>query len=89
MAKASPRYICQACGQVAPKWSGKCDACGEWNSFAQEAAESVAAPQNSLGSAKGGRVIPLVPLDGETTPAPRILTGISELDRVAGGGLVP
>jgi DNA repair protein RadA/Sms len=89
MAKSSLRYVCQSCGAAFPKWSGKCDACGAWNSMSEEASEASQAPQNSLGSAKGGRVIPLLPLAGETQAPPRLSSGIAELDRVAGGGLVP
>lgn len=89
MAKSSLRYVCQSCAAAYPKWSGKCDACGGWNTLSEEMSEQAQTPQNSLGSAKGGRVIPLVPLAGETQAPPRLITGIAELDRVAGGGLVP
>ena len=40
MAKPSARYVCQSCGAVHPKWAGRCDACGEWNTLVEEAVES-------------------------------------------------
>ncbi len=88
MAKLAAVYVCQSCGSTSPKWSGRCDACGSWNSFAEEA------PAAPVSGAKGqampkGRSIRLVSLKGDTPTPPRIETGISELDRVAGGGFVP
>jgi DNA repair protein RadA/Sms len=81
-------YVCQSCGAVSSKWSGRCDNCGEWNSIIEE-------PQSApVSGAKGashpkGRAAKLVALKGDEAPAPRIETGIAELDRVAGGGFVP
>jgi DNA repair protein RadA/Sms len=85
MARAQTRYVCQECGAVAPKWQGKCEACGAWNSMIEEVAE--AAPKG-LGAAKGKR-IEFVGLQGAAQPAERRVSGIAELDRVCGGGLVP
>ncbi|MBS0562544.1 MAG: DNA repair protein RadA, partial [Proteobacteria bacterium] len=82
MARAAPRYICQACGAVSGKWAGRCESCGEWNTIAEEPAEG---PRN----AKAGRSLQFVPVAGEAEPPPRIATGIAELDRVLGGGFVP
>ncbi|WP_372398884.1 DNA repair protein RadA [Azospirillum sp. HJ39] len=86
MAKPTTRYVCQACGASFPKWAGKCDACGEWNSLVEEAAPD-AAPKG-LGSARGRR-IEFVGLHGSSEAPPRRMTGIAEFDRVCGGGLVP
>ncbi|KZD05399.1 DNA repair protein RadA [Oceanibaculum pacificum] len=86
MAKASSRYVCQACGAVYARWAGKCDACGEWNSMVEEAAEPVLPKGQKRG---GGRHIDFVGLTGMSAPPPRRTTGIVELDRVTGGGLVP
>ncbi|MBI2719018.1 MAG: DNA repair protein RadA [Rhizobiales bacterium] len=88
MAKALSTFVCQSCGGTSSKWSGRCDACGAWNTIIVEPA---AAP---ISGAKGGRLTAgsptrLVGLKGETATPPRIVTGISELDRVAGGGFVP
>ena len=85
MAKAVTRYVCQTCGAVYPKWSGRCDACGEWNTLAEETAEA-----RPGAAAKGAaRRIAFVGLEGTAEPPPRIATGLAELDRVLGGGLVP
>jgi DNA repair protein RadA/Sms len=86
LARPNTRYVCQACGASHPKWGGKCDACGEWNSLVEEAAPE-SAPKG-LGRA-GGRRIDFVDLKGVTEQAPRRMTGITEFDRVCGGGLVP
>jgi len=85
MAKAASRYVCQECGAVHPRWSGKCDACGAWNTIVEEAAPDVA-PKGV--SPKGGKRVTFVGLEGESEQAPRRGTGIAELDRVLGGGLV-
>src|SRR5438045_3318455 len=89
MAKPQARYACQQCGALAPKWTGRCEACGAWNSLVEEVPRS--APPKSLGRAtsrRGGPAIDFVGLRGETAGPPRRLTGIAELDRVCGGGLV-
>lgn len=86
MAKNSTQYVCQDCGGVSAKWSGRCDNCGAWNTLVEEAG-SEQAPKG-LGSKKG-RSIDFVDLQGESTPPPRRVTGINEFDRVCGGGLVP
>ena len=51
MARAENRYVCQSCGAAYPKWAGKCDACGAWNSLVEEAARS-SGPPKGLGAAK-------------------------------------
>ena len=85
MAKGAARYVCQSCGASHPRWSGRCDACGEWNTIVEElVAES--APKGL--SAGRGRKIDLQPLEGESAPAERRQSGIAEFDRVVGGGLV-
>ena len=86
MAKVSSRFVCQECGASYVRWAGKCESCGAWNSIAEEAPVEVV--PKGLGSAKGGRAIDFVALAGASEPPPRRLTGIGELDRVCGGGLV-
>ncbi|HEX2234107.1 MAG TPA: DNA repair protein RadA [Thermoleophilaceae bacterium] len=85
MARSSA-FVCSACGQETPKWHGRCPGCGEWNTIAEEAR---AAP--SPGRARqAGRALEPVPLGQVEAPAvERLRTGIGELDRVLGGGLVP
>ncbi len=85
MAKAASRFVCQECGAVHPRWSGRCDACGAWNTIVEEAVPDTA-PKGV--SSKGGKRVSFVGLDGESEQAPRRKTGIAELDRVLGGGLV-
>jgi DNA repair protein RadA/Sms len=89
MAKASKAYVCQACGAVTTRWSGKCAACGEWNSIIEEAAGPSASP--ALIAIKGGkgRAASFEGLQSGSLDAPRLPTGMAELDRVLGGGLVP
>jgi len=86
VAKPVHRYICQSCGAVYPKWSGRCDACGEWNTLVEEMLESRPGPVAKAGP---GKRVAFVGLQGEAEPPPRAATGIAELDRVLGGGLVP
>src|SRR5579862_8734359 len=90
MAKTAARFACQQCGAVAPKWVGRCEACGAWNSLVEELPRPV--PPKSLGAAGGGRrgglTLDFVALRGESAGPPRRLTGIAEFDRVCGGGLV-
>ena len=85
MAKPAASYACQDCGAAYPKWSGRCEACGAWNSIVEEAPRE-ALPKGLAG--RGGRRIEFVGLDGGGPPPPRLLTGMAELDRVCGGGLV-
>ena len=86
MAKPTSRYVCQACGAAFPKWGGKCEACGEWNSLVEEAV-----PEHTPGRPHhrvGARKIEFAELGGTPEHAPRRLSGIAEFDRVSGGGLV-
>ncbi len=91
MAKARRQFVCQSCGAQTPRWAGRCDGCGEWNTISEEVAESsgVAGGPAKASSTKKGRQIALVPLAGEATETPRRSTGLKEFDRVLGGGLVP
>ncbi|MEE9301077.1 MAG: DNA repair protein RadA [Alphaproteobacteria bacterium] len=86
MARAQSRYVCQECGAAHPRWSGRCDACGGWNTIVEEEARE--STPKGLGRAKG-RKLAFSDLAGESAPLARHQTGIAELDRVFGGGLVP
>jgi DNA repair protein RadA/Sms len=67
MAKHAPSFICQNCGAVYGRWAGKCEACGEWNTIADEGA---AADRSGPGRpARKGRVFALQPLAGEAHDA--------------------
>ena len=88
MAKNSPTYTCTACAAQYTKWSGRCDTCGEWNTIVEDKGISSGPPSKSLG-AKRGKGMDLTDLATLETPPPRTQSGIDELDRVLGGGLVP
>ncbi len=89
MAKSNS-FTCSACGASHSKWSGRCDACGEWNSIVEEAPLSAGPPSSkSLGNKRGSKLA-LTDLATEETPPLRTMAGgVDELDRVLGGGLVP
>ena len=89
---ASSRYVCQSCGGVHSRWVGRCEACGEWNTISEElAAESAplgGKKRPTRRRAQKSKVLELVSLEGKSPAPPRKVTGISELDRTCGGGLV-
>jgi DNA repair protein RadA/Sms len=82
MSKKKSTYVCQECGEAHPRWAGRCDACGAWNSVHEETVTT-----SNRADAPRGRVTRLAELDA--TEAQRSPTGIAELDRVLGGGFVP
>jgi DNA repair protein RadA/Sms len=88
MARSQTSFVCQACGASGAKWSGKCEACGGWNTITEE---GIAPPLGSGASRRvKGRKITLEDLKTtEDAPPQRRPTGIAEFDRVTGGGLVP
>jgi DNA repair protein RadA/Sms len=89
MAKPSKTtFVCQNCGALSPRWAGKCPSCGEWNTLAEET-DFMAPPGSGLARKGTGRVIALEGLQAQSREAPRFSTGLSELDRVTGGGIVP
>src|SRR5210317_1864006 len=88
MAKSTTSYSCSACGNVTTKWSGRCEACGEWNTIIEDGGLSVGPKKGSIGGMKGN-AIKLTDLASQEAPLPRTHSGIDELDRVLGGGLVP
>ena len=89
MAKARTKHVCQQCGHEALAWSGQCPGCGEWNTLVETVvaarAPSGAAPRRGAGAAP--RAVPL--REVEAPAVARLETGVGELDRVLGGGLVP
>jgi len=90
MAKAQTRFVCQQCGADYPKWAGRCDACGGWNTLVEETI--AAGPPKSLGKPGGkgkSHRLAFTSLTGESRELPRRLSGIAEFDRVCGGGMVP
>ena len=85
MSRPDHRYVCQSCGAVQPKWAGRCEACGEWNTLAEETAPTPLPKGLRAGTAQR---LELVGLAGASKGPDRLSTGIAELDRVLGGGLV-
>ncbi|SDY00063.1 DNA repair protein RadA [Citreimonas salinaria] len=87
MAKPVLNFICQSCGAAYSKWSGRCDACGQWNTIHEEKLLSQGPGAKALKTR--GRAVPLSDLSSKEPPPPRTASGMAELDRVLGGGLVP
>jgi DNA repair protein RadA/Sms len=85
MAPRTLAFVCQNCGAVYGRWQGRCEACGAWNTIAEESGASDATPGRA---ARKGRPFALEPLAGTTNEAPRLASGLVELDRVTGGGFV-
>lgn len=90
MAKNKTQFICQACGAVYPKWTGKCENCGEWNTLVEQliAATGKSALEKSVSS---GHVLKPQTMNSiaATDAAQRILTGYDDLDTLLGGGILP
>ena len=92
MAKEKTIFTCNECGGTSPRWLGKCPACGAWNSLTESLAASTHASKNRYsasqhaGLAAAQPVTPLVAI--EATDMARTPSGIEELDRVLGGGMV-
>jgi len=85
MARPATAYVCQECGSSTPQWAGKCPGCGAWNTLVEEVSGG-AGPKAPSGK---GKLVTLESLDAKVPDAPRISSGLTELDRVSGGGLVP
>ena len=86
MAKARAQYLCNACGAQFPKWAGQCGDCGEWNTLV-ETAPVKPGPSARKWVAQASQVQRLSEVPAEQTP--RMPTGMPEMDRVLGGGIVP
>jgi len=81
--KPKTQYVCQQCGQTAPKWIGRCPSCQQWNTFVEERIGAVVESPASWESS------PIAFNDITGVDTPRVSTGVGEFDRVLGGGLVP
>ena len=93
MAKEKTLFTCNACGGTSPRWLGKCPSCGAWNSLVETVAESASGGKNRLGTPQGyaglANAQPVTPLAAiEAQDVARTPSGLSELDRVLGGGVV-
>ena len=91
MAKPKTVYACTNCGAQFPKWAGQCQDCGDWNTLQEEA--GVSAPPSGSKAARFEGFAPKQVVQQlkavKTNATPRFSCGVSELDRVLGGGLVP
>ncbi|MFD1442900.1 DNA repair protein RadA [Thermoactinomyces vulgaris] len=89
MAKKKTKFVCQECGYETPKWMGRCPGCHEWNTMVEELnSESSTVPGTGMHrNSKREKAIPITQV--EKLDQPRSDTGIRELNRVLGGGLVP
>ncbi|MFA5938680.1 MAG: DNA repair protein RadA [Sinimarinibacterium sp.] len=88
MARLRTEFVCQSCGAASPKWVGQCADCGSWNSIVEtQTASRPAVRVGGISGTAGGRVQRLKDVD--TQDSPRASTGIAEVDRVLGGGVVP
>jgi DNA repair protein RadA/Sms len=95
VSRAAPKtktvFACTGCGHQSAKWLGQCPSCREWNTLHEEVA--LPEPRSGSGAARGwgvaGSAKPMALRDVEASAEDRILTGIGELDRVLGGGVVP
>lgn len=90
MAKLKTKFICQNCGASFPKWTGKCENCGNWNTLVEEIVETSA--KNVVAQSAGkGKKLQTQNLDDiiSEKKQPRISSGIADLDAVLGGGFLP
>jgi DNA repair protein RadA/Sms len=84
MAKPTTIFICQGCGTQSPKWLGRCPGCGEWNSLVEE---RLPESRSSGSTSAAAKAIPLSEIHPEQSA--RLRSGMTEVDRVLGGGLFP
>lgn len=89
MAKVKTAFFCQSCGAQSPKWMGKCNACGEWNTFVEEVIQREEKGTLSSAMRDPRSVVPVKISDVTFSFEARINTHDQELNRVLGGGLVP
>ena len=94
MAKLKTVYVCTQCGDTSPRWMGKCPSCGAWNTMVEDvvAPEPKAATSRAAAASRPTGISSIRPQTlasiSTTEAESRIVTGISELDRVLGGGVV-
>ncbi len=87
MAKIESAYVCQQCGLTQAKWSGKCPGCAGWNTLVEEKVTN--SPFIKSSKSRRNNSVHFENLKDRTPEVPRLLTQISEFDRVCGGGIVP
>ena len=87
MASLKTIYSCSNCDAQFPKWSGRCLECGSWGTLSEEIKDQKEATKEALGKLGGADLVDLRQVKDES--AQRLVTGLAEVDRVLGGGLVP
>ena len=90
MAKARSNFVCQNCGASYPKWTGKCENCGEWNTLVEQIVETKGASAVARSHSRGKILKPqsMRSIAAEDS-VKRLPTGIADLDTVLGGGILP
>ena len=86
MRKKKTVYVCQKCGYRTPKWAGRCPECGEWGSLVEEVEKKEVKHRSSWVTSSATSPVPVTEIESSTENRER--TGISEFDRVLGGGVV-
>ncbi|MCZ7557463.1 MAG: DNA repair protein RadA [Bacteroidia bacterium] len=86
MAKQRTQFVCQSCGATSARWSGKCDSCGSWNTFVEEVIRQNIPGRGARAALPDARVQPVTAIAAADDQ--RLGTGLTELDRVLGGGIV-
>ena len=90
MARARTVFVCQQCGARSPKWTGKCEQCGQWNSLVEQAPAPVGKSAVARSAGQGTLLQPRpITAASQDEPAARLATGIADLDVVLGGGILP
>ena len=90
MARARTICVCQQCGARSPKWTGKCEQCGQWNSLVEQAPAPVGKSAVARSAGQGTLLQPRpITAASQDEPAARLATGIADLDAVLGGGILP
>jgi DNA repair protein RadA/Sms len=89
MARAQSRFVCQACGADYPRWEGQCRSCAAWNTLVETVVAARPRGLRTSGPGVLGRPAPVALSAPGEGPVDRLPTGIGELDRVLGGGIVP
>src|SRR5688500_20371515 len=92
MSKAKTEFVCQECGQRAAKWMGRCSGCNAWNTMVEAKVEAEAKGKNVARTFRlpdQEQISPVALADVSASESARKKTGMGELDRVLGGGLVP
>ena len=90
MVKTRTQYVCQQCGTMFPKWTGKCENCGEWNSLVEQVPASVGSSAVARSESRGKKLAPesinSIQSDAQSL---RLSSGIDDIDAVLGGGILP